>query len=331
MLISGGFLIFLIFPTILLASQKNVMPKIQVKRTVSIDKPASDVYAILSNLEQWKPWSPWLISEREAVVKVSDDKKFQEWEGKVVGSGQLQIANEVENKEINLDLTFLKPWKSRAKTSFYLNEKGNSTQVTWTMDSSLPFFMFWMKKMMTEMIGMDYDRGLTMLKEYVEIGKVNSELKVLGEHNYPSKQYIGIHRTTDLNNIGDAMKEDYEKLMPYMMENHQDKVDGNAFSIYHKWDPVKKVVEYTACVPVKSDVPLQSGMIKGTYSGGKMYSCEHTGPYKYAGNVWSAMYGRKMAKVFKENKKVHPIEEYLNSPTNTPENELKSVVRFAVK
>lgn len=326
------FLNFLKLIQIFIVSQKNlVMPKINVRRSITINKPVSEVYNTLSDFNNWHPWSPWLISEPEAKVKVSENNKFYEWEGKVVGSGQMRIMEEKENQEIHIDLTFLKPWKSHAKTSFFFEDKGGSTQVDWTMDSSLPFFMFWMKKLMTEMIGMDYDRGLMMLKEYVEEGKVSSELNVLGEGSYPNKNFIGIKRTVSMKDVGETMEQDYKRLMPYVMESYSDKVDGNAFSIYHKWDPVKKIVEYTACVPVKENIPLESGMISGNYPGGKMFSCEHTGPYRYGGNPWSAMYGRKMSKVFKENKKIHPIEEYLNSPTNTPENELKVIVRFAVK
>ena len=75
-----------------------------------------------------------------------------------------------------MDLTFLKPWKSQAKVAFYLKEEGASTQVRWTIDSGIPFFLFWMKKQMEIFVGMDYDRGLTMLKDLVETGSSNSTL-----------------------------------------------------------------------------------------------------------------------------------------------------------
>ena len=62
-----------------------------------------------------------------------------------------------------------------------------------------------------------------------------------------------------------------------------------------------------------------------------MYTVHHKGPYKHAGNAWSSQYGRKQAKVISVNKKLHPIEEYMNSPTNTAENDLESKIHFAVK
>ena len=56
------------------------------------------------------------------------------------------------------------------KVDFYLKSNENSTEVNWTMDSSLPFFMFWMKNQMVEFIGMDYDRGwpTTLTIEFLE-------------------------------------------------------------------------------------------------------------------------------------------------------------------
>lgn len=307
------------------------MPKVNVQRSIDIKKPVSEVFNTLNNYDNWTAWSPWLITEREAKVKVADDKKSYEWEGDVVGAGQMKITKEVQDKEIHIDLTFLKPWKSHALTSLYFSENNGTTSVTWTMDTSLPFFMFWMKKMMEEMIGMDYERGLLMMKEYVEDGKVSSHLEMQGVSDFPAHNYIGIKRSTSIGGVKENMPGDYEKLMEFMMSNHKDSIAGNAFSIYHKWDLKNKVCEYTACVPVNDDVKPGAGMISGHHPGGKMFGCKHTGSYKYAGNAWSAMYGRKQAKKFKENKNVPPIEEYLNSPKDTPENELISVVRFGVK
>jgi hypothetical protein len=48
------------------------------------------------------------------------------------------------------------------------------------MDSKQPFFQFFLKGMMTSLIGMDYERGLRMLKDYVETGSVPSTLEFPG-------------------------------------------------------------------------------------------------------------------------------------------------------
>ncbi|MCH2234173.1 MAG: hypothetical protein MK078_07960 [Crocinitomicaceae bacterium] len=92
-------------------------------------------------------------------VDVSEDNKSYSWEGNRTGSGNMTITKEEPNKSIAIDLLFLKPYRSKAKVDFYLKGNENSTEVNWTMDNSLPFFMFWMKNQMVQFIGMDYDRG----------------------------------------------------------------------------------------------------------------------------------------------------------------------------
>jgi len=57
----------------------------------------------------------------------------------------MQITSEEENKIIKSDLQFLKPWKSFARVNFMLEPQGEGTKVSWTMESKLPFFMFWIK------------------------------------------------------------------------------------------------------------------------------------------------------------------------------------------
>ena len=85
------------------------------------------------------------------------------------------------------------------------------------------------------------------------------------------------------------MEEDYTKLMTYMMDGKQDVMDGDAFSIYHKWDIVKGETDYTACVPVKeipSDLP--QGVITGSVPATKVHVIHGKGPYRFTGNIWSA-------------------------------------------
>ena len=94
---------------------------------------------------------------------------------------------------------------------------------------------------------------------------------------------------------------------------------------------MKGIIKCTACTPISQDIPdLESGMYINEVPATKVYTIAHKGPYKYAGNVWSAQYSRSRAKVFKQNKKTSPVEVYHNSPMNTPKTNsfLKSYSQF---
>lgn len=308
------------------------MPKINLHRSVLIQAPVEKVFTILNDFNHWRAWSPWLILEPETKVKVADDAKYYEWEGQRVGSGNMKITSETANQSLNLDLTFLKPWKSTAKVRFELKPiEGEKTEVTWFMDTSLPFFMFWMKSMMEAWIGMDYERGLALLKDYAEDGEAHSKLGFTGVSDYPGCQYVGVKSSCTIPNLDSRMKEDFEKLWTYM-GNHKDLLAGDAFSIYHKWEMVKKQVEYTAAIPVNSaPSDLPSGVFAGSMPQTSVYTVTHTGPYHHLGNAWSAMFNLERSKAFKKNKKIHPFEVYRNYPGEVPDNELIAEVKFAIK
>ncbi|WP_297089838.1 SRPBCC family protein [uncultured Draconibacterium sp.] len=307
------------------------MPKTYVEKSITINASTEKVKTIISDFNHWRHWSPWLILEPDATVKVTKDGKKQEWDGKRIGSGEISVANEKET-EINYDLLFLKPWKSKAKTDFIVEAlTENSTRLTWSMHSTLPFFMFWMKTMMERMIGMDYDRGLLMLKDYIENDKVAAHLEFLGESDYAGCKYIGIKNTCSLDDVGEVMEADFEKLAAFAKENGELLTD-EWFTIYHKFDFNKNKVVYTGGIGVK-ETPgdLEQDFILGTIPATKMQTVRHIGPYELSGNGWSAIMAMERAKEFKQNKKVSPIEFYRNDPRETDPNDLISDICMAVK
>ncbi|MDG1332736.1 MAG: SRPBCC family protein [Crocinitomicaceae bacterium] len=307
------------------------MSKIAVSRSVLISAPIEKVFNTVNDFSTWTKWSPWLIADPEAKVNVADDKKSYEWEGPRSGSGNMQIVKEDENKSIEIDLQFLKPWKSKAKIHFQLQTKGNQTEATWVMDSSLPFFMFWMKKMMEMYIGMDYDRGLRMLKDFVEDGKVHSKLNFTGKETISEQEYVGIYTSCSIETMGKKMSEDMPRIMDFMNKTGTESA-GAPFTQYSEWDLKNNRVEYVSGIPVSaipSDLPegLTSGKIPST----PVYTLEHVGPYQHLGNAWSALYNMQRSKEIPVNKKIHPFETYHNNPNEVEATELITRVHFPLK
>ncbi len=306
------------------------MPPIKVNRTVSINAPKEDVAKALSDFHTWKNWSPWLIMDPDAKVDVEPDGKAYKWEGKRVGSGAMKIDKEDGSDAVYCDLQFIKPFKSKAKTSFKLEQNGDSTNVTWFMDSNLPFFMFFMKKSMEAYIGNDYERGLNLLKDYVEDGEAHSKLNWIGESSIEGGKYVGITRECTTKTISKEMPKDFHKIQE--IANRVGADMNKVFSQYHKFDMVSGKAKYTVGLPV-SEYPsdLDADMIKGEMPATKTYVLEHKGPYRHIGNAWATMSNMARSKEFKAIKKIAPFETYGNSPANTPENDLITHLHFAVK
>ncbi|MFK7953009.1 MAG: SRPBCC family protein [Ekhidna sp.] len=307
------------------------MPKIHIDRSIEINATPDKVFSALIDFNKWLIWSPWLITDPDADVTIAEDGKSYKWDGERVGSGNMQLINDIENKTVHFELNFLKPWKSIAKTSFSLEEENGVTRVTWSMNSGLPFFMFWMKRMMSAFVGADYERGLDMLKSFVEEGEIASKLDFDGISEFEGCKWIGVKTECSLAIVATQMQADFGMLWGFAEEN-KSLISGNAFTIYNKWDIVKNKVSYVAALPVHDiphDIPEQ--FMSGKRPKSRAYKLKHTGDYHHLGNAWSAGYAMMRNKEFKHNRRIKPFEVYLNNPSDTKPKKLVTVVHFPVK
>ena len=307
------------------------MPKMNISRSIDIKASKSEIFKHINDFNNWIPWSPWLLMEPEAKVTVAADSKSYEWDGDRVGSGNMKVIEEQGEEYINFDLNFLKPWKSSSTTNFKLEETNDGTTVTWTMNSSLPFFLFWMKNMMKAFVGADYERGLDMLKSLVEKGEIHSKLDFKGTSQFGGCKWIGVKTQCAIDKTSEEMPKDFAKIWEYC-EKNGDNVSGEALTIYHKWDLVKNSVSYTAAVQVK-EIPgeLPDGFMSGSILPMEVYTLRHTGAYEHLGNAWSTLYNMHRNKEFKVKKGVHPFEVYLNDPSKTDSKDLITEIHFPVK
>lgn len=307
------------------------MPEMFVSKSISIKASPPDVFRVLTDFKEWPSWSPWLIAEPDAKLTFSEDAKYYHWEGKRVGTGDMAIRKEKENRQVDYDLTFIKPWKSEAKVSFLLSKEAEETYLTWTLKSSLPFFMFFMKGMMETFIGMDFERGLKLLKDYMELGEVQSKLDFDGTKTFEGAKFVGIKSTASFKDISLAMKHDFGKLGEYAKENSGNLGD-KMFCVYHKMDIKNKSFTYTACLGVK-EIPTEvpTGYTMGQVNPSKVFVVRHTGPYHHLGNAWSAGSMIERSKEYQKNKRFDPIEMYVNNPAEVEEKDLVTELFFGIK
>jgi len=160
------------------------MPAYHIESSILINASADKVLEKLNNFREWPAWSPWLYTEPDAKLEYRGEANQighgYDWKGEMTGAGNMTLT-QTDSSELKMDLQFLKPFKSKAKVSFDIIEKSpEQTHVTWHMDSSLPFFMFFMTGTIKSMITSDYQRGLKLLKDYVETGKIKSATTVDG-------------------------------------------------------------------------------------------------------------------------------------------------------
>ena len=304
-----------------------------VEKSTTVNKSLADVFASVSDFKTWREWSPWLCQEPSCPVTVEGTAgevgHSQAWDGDFIGSGKMVLAAATPNESLDYELTFLKPWKTHSKVGFRFRSAGDQTEVTWWMRGTLPFFMFFMKKMMSAWVGADYVRGLGMLKELLDSGTVQTRTDVQGVVDRNGLHYAGKRRSCSLAEVGPAMEKDLADLAK-MVEGSKLPTPKDVFSIYHQYDPVKGKCEYTSGFLYESKPDAVSGLETGTLPNHKALRVDHLGPYRHLGNAWSAAMGCVRSK-HKRNKSVPMYEVYGNNPHEVPEDELKVEIFVPVK
>ncbi|BCX48268.1 ligand-binding SRPBCC domain-containing protein [Haloferula helveola] len=307
------------------------MPSFDVSRSIHIEAFPDAVFADVRNFRKWPDWSPWLICDPHAKLTYADDGKRYDWEGPVCGSGIMRITGESEGSSIDYALTFLSPWKSENTVGFRFAEKDGGTEVTWTMTGSLPWFMFWMKSMMSGYIGADYDRGLRMLKDRIETGSVPSKLEFPGIVELPETAYAGINTECPIDEIGPHMRENFAQIREWLEEADLSP-SGPPFCSVLKWSPAANVCRYTACVPfLQAPDEGPAGFVSGSRPACRAYQVRHTGAYRHLGNAWAAGMMHARSKVFHGSKRLAPFETYESDPETTPEDELVTIIHIPAK
>ena len=307
-----------------------------VNKSTIIDAPLANVRKLIEHFNHWSRWSPWVVIEPTCTVTVTgtanEPGHSMSWDGEIIGSGNITLESS-EAHQLNYQLEFLKPWKSKANTSFLLEEISGTdgqTKVTWTMNSSLPFFLFFMVKTMKNAIGMDYQRGLRMLKEISEKERIPCDTINNGIVEYKGFSYVGIQRTAAMDDMPAMMEKDFEQLVNDIVVKAQ-KGAKHWVCIYPKFDMKNQQGTYIVAVSNEdlADLELGSSYIKGNIDDSRALEIKHNGAYDFLGNAWSMGMMTMQAKKMKG--KGFPFEQYWNSPLEAAPHELKTSIYFPVK
>jgi len=307
--------------------------KFDVVKSITIKASMNEVRNLVEDFKHWNSWSPWTVLEPSCPVNIegsaNEPGHSMSWDGDIIGSGKNTLES-TNAEKLNYHLEFFKPWKSQAKVEFTFAELEDQTKVTWSLDSDMPFFMFFMIKTMKNMIGMDYDRGLKMLKEVAENGTVKAKTENNGMVDYQGFSFVGIQRTVSYENMATIMQQDFEKMVNDIVINGK-KGAQHWVCIYPKFNTRNMEVTYIAAVSDEdlADVQLDSSYTRGRIADTKMLEIKHEGAYEFLGNAWTM--GMMYLRAKKIKGKKYPFEQYWNNPADVKPEELLTSVYFPVK
>lgn len=291
----------------------------EVRRTRWVEADIAAVFAKIRDFKSWPDWSPWLMHEPEATLEFSadcgDEAGFYRWDGKRLGAGKLSHVKFNPPYGIKQRIEFTRPFKSVCRVAFELAEKDGGTEVTWSMQGTLPFLLRFMTRKTADMIGKDYDLGLAMLAGQLNPEAEHPVLRFDGETTLDPMRSLCKGFEGGLEAMKSAMKQDFPGLMAHI-ERNGGQTRGRPFTAYHTVNPKALYFVCDMAIPIEPTIEAGNFQVKAL-GGGRFYKVSLTGGYQFLELAWySALTHVRMLKL-KYDRSRPSLEVYVNDPEQT--------------
>jgi effector-binding domain-containing protein len=251
------------------------------------------------------------------------------WTSESQGSGSQEIVDVVAGKFMKTRLKFT-DWDGETNCAIIIEEKGDSTKVSWTMDGSpiaFPFRGLMVVLGAQKSIEEDYTKGLNNLKAIVEAMPKSPAMEIRYD-DMPALTYIGERMQLK---VSEATQDLFDKTYAELEKTIKpgNRANYPRISIGHSFDPATQDLDLEIALPINE---VQETMYKQsctTIPAGKCVSYIHQGSYDKLPEVW----GMFMAKVLEKYKpRFAGFEVYGNDPaTITNESELLTTLVVPVE
>lgn len=147
----------------------------EVVRTTTIEADPARVHGLIHDFHEWTAWSPWegLDADLERTYTGPDSGvgAHYAWSGnRKAGAGSMEITGASPDR-IDIELAFLKPFRSTNQVAFDLVATTTGTDVAWRMTSpprgGVPG-LFLRLVNLDKLVGGDFEKGLARLKAVAE-------------------------------------------------------------------------------------------------------------------------------------------------------------------
>jgi uncharacterized membrane protein len=145
-----------------------------VEKSITINKPKTEVFNYIKSLKNQDNFSKWASMDptmKKSFTGTDETVGFiSAWEGNDdVGKGEQEIKKITEGQRVDFELRFEKPMKDIAQAYMTTDSTGaNQTLVKWGISGHMSYPMNIMGLFMNKMIGGDFETGLANLKGLME-------------------------------------------------------------------------------------------------------------------------------------------------------------------
>ena len=185
--------------------------------------------------------------------------------------------------------------------------------------------------MMKTFIGMDYQRGLNMLKEWVETGAIASRTIVHGTEKVASFRMAGVASKCSIDDVSESMERAFEQAQA---EFHKTglSMDKGMISVYTKFRIKEAGFDYISGYLIGDDaiVPSSSPLKTWALPTCNAFRVEHVGAYRHLGNGWSVANQLCRYKKLKQQR-LGTFEIYRTTPAEVQEQDIKTDIYLPLR
>ncbi|MCB1582024.1 MAG: SRPBCC family protein [Marinicella sp.] len=300
--------------------------KVQVSRSITIDRPAKMVFKAVNSMHTFNEWSPWAKLDPQAKYQFTGPEKGvgskMAWQGnEEVGSGSQEIIESVPNERIKTELYFDGQGDDPSWATIAIKDLGDKSEVSWIFNADFKGNVLgrYFGMMMDGMLGPQYEKGLQSLKQLVEAKPVY-DFSGFSVESVQSQNVLYVSTAGNTNDdLSGVLAEAYGKVTMFMTTNGID-FAGMPMAITRNWE--NSVWEFDAAIPVSIDaIEGETGEIQlGKTYEGKAVKYVQKGSYDQ-GEASYALLDAYM----KEHELEHngmPWEVYVSDPATVAESDI---------
>jgi Polyketide cyclase / dehydrase and lipid transport len=150
-----------------------------ISRQININATPSNIFPWINNLQNMNQWNPWAGQDPKSTIAYVGPEEgpgaIYTWSGGKQGAGKFTILDVREPNELNCRLEMIKPFAADNKVNYSIKDGNGTTVVIWAMSGKNAFIHKLMQTFfsMDNMVGKEFEKGLSALKLLVEQKKVN--------------------------------------------------------------------------------------------------------------------------------------------------------------
>jgi effector-binding domain-containing protein/ribosome-associated toxin RatA of RatAB toxin-antitoxin module len=317
-------IIFLILIALYIVACFLGSERVDVQRSTIIDAPAPIIYNQIVDVKKWEGWSPWIEADTSIQTTYGDKTvgvgaSYSWIDGKGT-TGNLEVIEAEKNTSLKTKIQFGN-FPGFSYGEWTLNPTDTGTVVTWhmTSDTDVPFLARAFTINMDDMIGSDFEKGLSNIKKIAE-AKAQPPYGYRGYtielQEIPTRKFLAHREEIAISDIEGFYTEHLGKLMGTVARSGTE-LDGAPIGLYYTWDEENGRTDMAAAIGIKGDVEPTGQSQIVIIPAGKAAVVNYSGPYEGLGEAHMAI--DDYLNDFSVEAKSPVIEEYVTDPMAEPD------------